>query len=292
MGVRLVTDSSCDFPLSFVEENKDIFHILPCYIDLGGRTLVDDFGITYDLKQFYTDIRAGIRPRTSMVTPNRFVNLYSELVKEGHEVVYCGFSSALGGVHNSSTLAAIQVRAEYPDAKIYIVDTLSASIGLSLCCIEAIKMVRAGKSGAEIAEHLDKIKLHINHWFGVDGLKFLKDGGRISPMVAMIGTTLNIKPTLTIDRLGRIVPAGKVRGRRKSMESLAEKAATRYDRNFNSIIIIGHADCEADALELESIIKAKMPGVETWVVNLHITIATHVGPGMLAAAFYGKEREE
>lgn len=292
MGVKLVTDSSCDFPLSFVEENKDIFHILPCYIDLGGRTLIDDFGVSYDLKQFYTDIRAGVKPRTSMVTPNRFAALYTEFVKEGHEVVYCGFSSALGGVHNSSTLAAMQVKAEYPDAKIYIVDTVSASIGLSICCIEAIKMVRAGKSGEEVAQHLENIKMHINHWFGVDGLKFLKEGGRISPMVAMIGTTLNIKPTLTVDRIGRIIPAGKVRGRRKSIENLSEKAITRYDKDFGSVIIVGHADCESDALELERMIKEKLPGVETLVVNLHITIATHVGPGMLAAAFYGKEREE
>ncbi|MDO4753584.1 MAG: DegV family protein [Bacillota bacterium] len=292
MGVKLVTDSSCDFPLSFLEENKDIFHILPCYIDLGGKTLIDDFGVSYDLKQFYVDIRAGIKPRTSMVTPNRFAALYTEFIEAGHEIVYCGFSSALGGVHNSSTLAAMQVKAEYPDAKIYIVDTLSASIGLSICCMEAVKMVRAGKSGAEVAEHLDRIKMHVNHWFGVDGLKFLKDGGRISPMVAMIGTTLNIKPTLTIDRLGRIVPAGKVRGRRKSIETLSDKVVQRYDPDFGSVIGIGHADCETDALELERILRTKFPEAEFMLVNLHITIATHVGPGMLAVAFYGKEREE
>lgn len=292
MGVKIVTDSSCDLPLSYLEENKDILYILPCYIDLGGRTLVDDFGVSYHLKDFYKDIRAGIRPRTSMVTPNRFIDLYTELVEAGHEVVYCGFSSALGGVHNSSILAAKQVSAELPNAKIHIVDTASASIGLSLCCYEAIKMVKEGKSGAEIAAHLESIKMHINHWFGVDNLKFLKDGGRITPMVAMIGTTLNIKPTLTIDRLGRIVPAGKVRGRQKSIALLADKAVTRYDKEFGSAIVIAHGDSEEDAAELKRQIRAKLPEAEISVLNLHITIATHVGPGTLAVAFYGKEREE
>ncbi len=291
MGVKLVTDSSCDLLIPFVEENKDIFFILPCYIDLGGKQLVDDFGVSYDIKEFYSEIRRGVRPRTSMVTPNRFEELYTKLVSEGDEVVYVGFSQPLSGVHNSSTLAAANVMAAYPGSKIYVVDTASASIGLGICVKEAVKMVREGKSGEEIAKHLENIKMRINHWFGVDNLKFLKDGGRITPAVAMLGTVLDIKPTLTINREGKIVPAGKVRGRKKSIQLLADKAITKYDRNYGSVIAIGHGDCEEDAKELQRLIKEQIPEAEFYMTILPITIATHVGPGTLAVAFVGEERE-
>lgn len=291
MGVKLVTDSSCDLSLSFLEENKDIFFILPCYINVGEKQLVDDFGVTYDINEFYRDIRGGKRPRTSMVTPNRFEELYTKLVSEGHEVVYVGFSQPLSGVHNSSTLASENVKKEYPGAKIHIVDTASASIGLAICVIEAVKLVRAGKSGAEIAEHLENIKMKVNHWFGVDNLKFLKDGGRITPAVAMIGTVLDIKPTLTINRDGKIVPAGKVRGRKKSIHLLADKAISKYDKEYKSLIAIGHGDCEADAAELKRLIAEKLPEAEFYTTILPATIVTHVGPGTLAVAFVGDERE-
>lgn len=292
MGVKLVTDSASDLTMAYTEENSDILHVLPCYIDLGGHEMIDDFGVSYDLKKFYAEIRSGIKPRTSMVTPNRFIDLYSKIVERGDEVVYVGFSGPLSGVHNSSTLAAMQIQSRYPDAKIHIVDTTCASIGLALITREAVKMVRSGMDGEAIAKRLEEIKMHINHWFGVDGLKFLKEGGRITPMVAMIGTALNIKPTLTVDRSGRIVPAGKVRGRRKSIETLAEKVASRYDYEYASTIMVGHADAEEDAMELEHLIRSKIPNAEVITTCLHITIATHVGPGMLAVAFYGKEREE
>lgn len=292
MGVKLVTDSASDLSSAYVEANKDIVRVAPCYIDLGSKSMIDDFGVTYDIKQFYTDIRAGIKPRTSMITPNRFYSLFAELVEQGDEIVYVGFSSQLSGTHNSAILASMQIKNEYPEARIHIVDTTCASIGLAVIFDEALKMVRADKSGEEIASHLESIKLRINHWFGVDSLKFLKEGGRITPMVAMIGTALNIKPTLTVDRTGRIVPAGKVRGRKKSIETLADKAINRYNEEYGSVIIVGHGDSEEDAKELEKLVRDRFPEAEIKLMCMHITIATHVGPGTLAVAFLGKEREE
>ncbi len=292
MAIKIVTDSSCDLPVSYLEENSDIFYILPCYIDMDDKTYVDDFGVSYDLKAFYKRMRSGGQPKTSMVVPSRFVELYTELTNQGDEVIYVGFSGPLSGVHSSSTLAAREVMKANPEAKIHIVDTLSASVGLGVCIYESIKRIREGQSAEQVVEYLEHTKQKVNHWFGVDDLGFLKRGGRISPTVALIGTALNIKPTLTIDKLGQIVPFGKVRGRKKSIHLLAEKALKRYDKNEASIIGIGHGDCEEDAAELKRLVSEQLPEAQIYEVMLPITIATHVGPGTLAIAFIGDEREE
>ncbi len=291
MAIKIVTDSSCDLPISYLEENKDIFYILPCYIDMDNKTYVDDFGVSYDLKTFYDRMRNGGQPKTSMVVPNRFIELYTKLTDDGDEVIYIGFSGPLSGVHSSSTLAAREVMKSNPNAKIYIVDTLSASVGLGVCIYESIKRIREGQSAEQVVEYLESTKQKVNHWFGVDDLGFLKRGGRISPTVALIGTALNIKPTLTIDREGNIVPFGKVRGRKKSIHLLAEKTVASYDKEQSSIIGIGHGDCSEDAAELKRLVSEQLPEAIIYEVMLPITIATHVGPGTLAIAFVGAERE-
>ncbi len=292
MGIKIVTDSSCDLPISFLEEHKDIFYILCCYIRMDEQDYVDDFGVSYNLKKFYDRMRNGGQPTTSMVVPNRFVELYTKLTNEGHEVIYVGFSGPLSGVHASSTLAAKEVMQKNPDAKIHIVDTLSASVGLGVCIYEAIRRIKEGQSADQIVEYLETRKQKVNHWFGVDDLGFLKRGGRISQAAALVGTALNIKPTLTVDKTGNIVPFGKVRGRKKSIQQLADKAIKLYDKKENSIIGIGHGDCEEDAKELRKLVEEGLPEAKIYEVMLPITIATHVGPGTLAIAFVGEEREQ
>ncbi|MDO4799711.1 MAG: DegV family protein [Bacillota bacterium] len=290
MGIRIVTDSSCDLWLDYLAENKDIIEIAPSYITLEESNYLDDYGVAnYNLDEFYHAIRNGKRPSTAMVTPGRFQEIFMRMVDEGDEILYVGFSSAMSSVHDSAIMAKRMVLEERPDAVIHIIDTGSASLGLGMLIIEAVKRIRAGKSSAEIAEWIESVKRNVNHWFGVDSLGYLKAGGRISPAVAVIGTALNMKPTLTINTKGQIVPAGTVRGRKKSISLLADKAKTLYDPSFGCDIYIVHGDAPVDAAELARQIREAL-GVEPKLNRLNATIATHVGPGTMAVVFMGKER--
>lgn len=290
MAIKFVTCSSSDIPLAYAKANEDCLKVMPVYATVEGVAKPDDLGETYDVKEFYEALRKGRRSTTSQITPGMFVEVFSEVCSKGDEVVYVGFSSKLSSTHNSSILAANQVREEIPGAKIYITDSKCASIGLGLLVMDCIRQAKSGKSAEEIVAYIEDYKLKYNHWFGVDSLKFLKDGGRISPGVALIGTTLNIKPTLIVDREGAIVPAGKTRGRKKSIAELANKVNTLYDRERGSDIIVGHGDSLEDAEELVRQIKEFLPNSRVNIEILKMTIASHVGPGTLAAAFVGKER--
>lgn len=291
MGIKIVADSSCDVGLEYLAENKDIIHIEPCYVTLGDKDFLDDFGAVTDIDAFYKSIRAGVKAQTAMVTPARFEAIYKEMVEENHEIIYLGFSSKLSSVHSSSIKARENILEIYPDAKIYIIDTLCASSGLSLAMHICIDMIRAGHSATEVVEYIKNNRQKINHWFAVDDLKFLKAGGRISPSVALIGTTFNIKPILTVDSGGHIVSAGKTRGRKKSIALLAEKARTLHNPEDSDYIFISHADCEQDALELKAQVQALYPKAQIWLRPLSMTIATHVGPGALVIAFMGQARK-
>lgn len=290
MAIKFVTCSSSDIPLAYAKAHEDCLKVMPVYATIEGQARPDDLGETYDVKEFYAVLRNGIRSTTSQITPGMFEEVFSAACAAGDEVVYVGFSSKLSSTHNSSILAANRVREEIPGAKIYITDTKCASIGLGLLVMDCIKQAKNGKSAEEIVAYIENYKYKYNHWFGVDSLKFLKDGGRISPAVALIGTTLNIKPTLIVDREGAIVPAGKTRGRKKSIAELANKVNTLYDREICSDIIVGHGDSEEDAEELVRQIKEFLPDANVIVEVLKMTIASHVGPGTLAAGFVGKDR--
>ncbi|OJV63148.1 MAG: hypothetical protein BGO41_10650 [Clostridiales bacterium 38-18] len=292
MNIKIITDSCCDLPLNFVESHSDLLHVLGMPIQIQNREVIDDLGKTYKHKDFYDLLRQGIMPTTSQINSYRFECAFRDCVKEGKEVIYLGFTSGMSGTYNSAMLAKQTVLEDYPEAVIQIVDTLSASIGQGTIIVEALKLVNQGKNANEIAEWAESVKLSTHHWFGVDDLNYLKNGGRISHFSALVGSMLNVKPTLGVGNDGRIKPFGNVRGRKKSIAQLASKFEAHYQKSSHSAVIVGHGNCEADALALADAIKEIDPEITLIISELSMTIASHVGPNMIAVAFIGDEREE
>ena len=287
-----MTDSCCDLPLSYVENHHDILNVLGMPIHINGTDYIDDLGKTLSHDAFYKLLREGAQPTTSQINSFRFSEAFKKHVERGYEVVYAGFSSGMSGTFNSAQLAKNLVLEEFPEAKIELVDTLSASIGLGALIIEAVEQVKVGASAQAVAEHLEAVKWRAQHWFGVDDLQFLKNGGRISSTSAMLGTMLNVKPTLIVDREGKLKPYSNVRGRKKSISFLASKVHEHYHPEHTKTIVLGHGNCIEDALLLKTTVMEKMPELNIVVTELSMTIASHVGPGMLAIAFIGANREQ
>ncbi|GAB6107165.1 DegV family protein [Fusibacter bizertensis] len=291
MNIRIITDSCCDLPLEFVEANQDLLQVLGMPIQIQGREIIDDLGKTFDRSQFYSLLRQGIMPTTSQINTYRFEKAFTEAIDEGKEIVYLGFTSGMSGTFNSANIAKQIILEDEAHATIELVDTLSASIGQGIIIVEALKLARAGKNAGEIAQWAEQIKLKTHHWFGVDDLNYLRNGGRISHVSALVGTMLNVKPTLGVDHDGRLKPYGNVRGRKKSIAQLASKFNQHYCMDNISTIIVGHGDCKEDATLLANAIKAFDPKADILVSELSMTIASHVGPNMIAVAFIGDERE-
>jgi DegV family protein with EDD domain len=187
-------------------------------------------------------------------------------------------------------LTAAELSEQYPDRKIYAVDTLCVSMGLGLLIWQAGKMRRNGASIEEVRDWVEENKLRFCHWFSVDDLMFLKRGGRLSAASALLGTMLSIKPILHVDNERHLIPVGKVRGRSAVLRALLDHMKETADNPAEQTIFISHGDCEEDARRLYEMIQEEICVKDVLIGPICPTIGGHTGPGTIALFFLGRPR--
>lgn len=282
----IVTDSCCDMPYSYIKENNIPFASLT--MRFNDKEYKDDFKISMDADTFYNYLKDGVMPATSQANVNDFYNIFSEALKDSEKVLYIGVSSGLSGTVNSAALAKKMIE-ENGENKIYIVDTLTASLGQGLLLIKAVNMQKEGKSIEEVYEYLLNERFKLNTYITVDDLKHLKNGGRISGTAAAIGIVLHIKPVMTLNDEGRILPCLKIKGRKKVMSKLKEIVTERI--RDKDIIAICHAQCPEEAEKLKNDLMEEL-GIKKVLINeIGPVVGTHGGPGAMGIFFIGKERQ-
>lgn len=286
----IFTDTCSDLPIEFVEEKKLQYARLTC--TYNGQTYYDDFGQSLSHKKFFEDLRNGATPITSQPSVDEFYRKFKAIVTAGKDILYICVSTGLSGTENSATIAKGMIEEENPEAKVYIVNVLTASLGQGICVIEALKMKEQGKSIDEIAEHFQANKQRQNTFMTVDDLNHLKRGGRLSSAAAVIGIILHIKPMLRIDPEGKVGVLGKARGRKNSISKLAELVINRIENPEEQIIGICHGDCIDEALKLKEIILEKITVKDVLINYTGPAVGTHGGPGNLAVFFMGKNRAD
>ena len=285
----IITDSSCDLPNDLAKELGVM--VLPLSYHLNGvdyYNYLDERDMS--INEFYRHIRAGEPCTTSAVNVDAYKSAIEPLLQQGKDILDIAFSSGLSATYNSGKIACDELSEKYPDRKVYTVDTLAASLGQGLLVYLAAQQKRAGKSIDEVRDWLEENKLHLCHWFTVDDLNHLKRGGRISGTAALFGTMLNIKPILHVDDEGHLIPMGKVRGRRASLDALAQHMEETAIDPASQTVFISHGDCLEDAEYLAAEIKRRM-GVQKFVIGyIGPVIGTHSGPGTIALFFLGTKR--
>ena len=286
MSYRILTDSCCDFTKERYEELGLV--ALPLSVTFRGGTYPDRNDGS--LKTLYDGLRAGEVATTSAVNPQQWEDAMMPLLEGGEDVLVLAFSSGLSTTYQSAVIAAEELKERYPDRKILVVDSLCASLGQGLLAFHAAKKRDAGMPMEALARWLEENRLHLCHWFTVNDLMYLKRGGRISAATAVMGTMLSIKPILHVDNEGHLVSVGKVRGRKASIQALAEKVGELARGYDNPVMFISHGDCPEDARVLAERVKAIAAPGELILVPHEPFSGAHVGPGMLALFFYGKER--
>ena len=288
MRTVIITDSCCDLPIKFVEENN--IEVLPIRINLKGQDIPDDLGQTMKPKEFYEMIRKGEMPTTSQINSYVFKETFKKHIDNGDSVIYLGFSSALSGCVNSAELAKEMLEEEMGKVDISIIDSKSASLGLGLLVYNLWNLINSGLSKDEAVKWIEDNKLKVNHWFTVDDLNHLKRGGRVSAAAATLGTMLNIKPILHVDNEGRLIPVLKVKGRKKSLKTLAEKLNENIVNSEEQVIFISHGDCEDDAIYLKEIILSNKKVKDVIINNIGPAVGSHSGPGTVTLFFMGESR--
>lgn len=283
----IFTDSSCDLSQEMLESRGVYFASLSFRFNDSDKEYSNN---EMPIKEFYDKMRNGGIAKTSAANSETFVMEFEKLLKEGNDILYIGFSSGLSTTYNSARLAAEQLKSEYPDRKIITVDTLAASAGIALLLDMVIEKKNSGATIEEAAKYAEDMKLKICHWFTVDDLVYLKRGGRVSATAALVGNMLGIKPVLHVDNEGHLINVLKVRGRRVSVTTLADKYGELCDDEGNKIVYISHADCLDEAEALSKIIKEKFGAETKLITNVGTVIGAHSGPGTIALFFVGKER--
>ena len=284
----ILTDSSADLTAELAAQLQ--VAVLPL-----SFTLRDQIYYNYpdnremDPKAFYDLLRQGETATTSAINVSQYTDVLEPLLQAGKDVLILAFSSGLSTTYNSGVIAANDLRERYPERKVYVVDTLCASLGQGLLVYLCSRKHMDGLSLDEVYAYATETAPKIAHWVTVDDLFHLKRGGRVSAATAVVGSMLSIKPIIHVDDEGRLINVGKARGRKPSLLTLAEECEKRL-LDPSLPVFISHGDCEEDAKFVAEEVH-KRTGAETKLITyVGPVIGSHTGAGVIALCFVGKER--
>lgn len=281
------TDSTADLPKEFYKEHQVSVHPLYYVIDdvtYGGGT------VELEPKEFYDLMRNGTIPTTTASNPDYILENMRKHLEEGYDILHISFSSALSCSHNNACVCADQLRDEYPEARIEVIDSLAATVGQGLLVALAVDLKEKGKSMDEVASWVTENRYHSIHEFTVDDLFHLHRGGRVSKSTAIVGSIINIKPILHVDDKGELKPLDKIRGRKKVLTTLVNNMEAKIKDYPSDRVYISHADCIEDANTLATMVREKYGIQQIEICNMCPTIGAHTGPGALALCYMGSKR--
>ena len=278
----IVTDSGADLPKELLARYSILSLPLELHFEDGETRYNDDVA----LSPFFARLRAKQTVRTSAVNMERFLHVFETVFKQGKDIFYIGFSSALSATYRAGELAAEELVTRYPQRKILTVDSLCASLGQGLLVILAAKKKEGGMKIEELYEYVKRERWHLCHEFTVDDLFFLKRGGRVSGATAVLGTLLSVKPIMHVDNEGRLVKIGTARGRRASLTALMERMKKNAVDRGEMPVYICHGDCYEDACALGEMIQRALRKIKEihWLVSrfaLHPKAPSDEGAGMV-----------
>lgn len=283
MAVKILIDSAAD--ISREEAKKLGIEIISMEVRFGDEEYLD--GVNLFPHEFYEKlVESDVLPQTSQITPFRFEKAFKKLTENGDEVVAIILSSKLSGTYLSAVDAAKKF-----EGKVFVVDSLNATIGERLLCQLALRKIAEGKGAAEIKEILDTEKKNINLIAMVDTLEYLKKGGRISPAVAVVGSLLSIKPVIGVVD-GEVKMIGKAMGSKKGNNllcKLVEEKGIDFDMPYG-VVWAGLSDNVMKKYVKDSthLWENHTDDVPAYIIGS--TIGTHVGPGAVGVAFFGKNK--
>ncbi|MDO4307021.1 MAG: DegV family protein [Eubacteriales bacterium] len=242
-------------------------------------------GVTLTQEEFYKRLTKNEPISTSQPSPGEVCGLWDNLLKEYDEIVHIPMSSGL----SASCETAMGLAQDY-DGRVQVVNNQRISVTQRQSVLDAIELVRAGKSAAEIKKILEDEKFESSIYITLETLKYLKRGGRITPAAAAIGTVLNLKPVLQIQ--GEKLDAySKVRGKKqakrvmmKAMKEDMEKRFAKYVEKGEMCLELAYSGSSEEVEEFKKEVQEVFPGFDIHVDPLSLSVACHIGDGAIAIA--------
>lgn len=286
--------STADMPLEFFQTRN--VQLICFHFTMDGTEYADDLGQSIPFDEFYQRIADGAEPTTSQVNVQQYIEFFEPFLKERKDILHIVFSSGLSGSYNSACIARDTLSEQYPDNKIYLVDSLAASSGYGLLVDTAADMRDSGKTAEEIVAWLEENKLNLHHWFFSTDLTSYIRGGRVSPVAGFFGTMLKICPLLNVNDEGKLIPRQKCRGKSKAIDEIVAQMVAHAEGglDYSGKCFISNSACLADAEAVASRVEETFKNLNGKVMinNIGTVIGSHTGPGTVALFFYGDKRGE
>lgn len=289
MGFKIITDSAANLPEKMIDQYDLSVLSLSFFVE-GKECFSYIEGEIQDLSRFYTMMREKQEITTSLVNLEYAEKECKKILSLGQDVLYIGFSSGLSGSYQAVSLALESLKEDFPERKIFYVDSLSAALGQGLLVKYAVDLREDGKTLEEVYQWVLDNRLKLVHWFTVEDLFFLKRGGRVSAATAVLGTALSIKPVMHVDNQGHLVVMEKARGRKKSLDALVRHMEETAINPSEQVVYISHGDCQEDAEYVAQRVRERLQVKEVMIRVLDPVIGAHSGPGTVALFFMGNKR--
>lgn len=292
MSYVLSCCSTADLTLEHFQKRNISF--ICFHYEMDGVQYPDDLGQTIPFDKFYAAMAAGAETKTSQVNVDEFVAYFTPMLEAGKDILHLCLSSGISGVYNSANAAREELAAKYPDRKIYVVDSLSASSGFGLFMDKLADLRDQGGSIDELRDWALEHRLLLHHWFFSTDLTFFVKGGRISKASGWFGTVLKICPLLNVNDEGKLIPRLKIRTKPKVIEAIVDKMAENAQdgTDYSGKCYISYSACYEDARAVADLIERRFPKLDGRVelYSIGTTIGSHTGPGTVALFFWGVPR--
>ena len=278
--ISIITDGSCDIPSEVI--NQYGIKVIPLHFHFEDHI---EFGSerTMESSEFYRRLRNGEVAKTSACSPASAMEVLKEELEKGNDVICLTISSSLSCTFNNIRLAILEMLDLYPEQRVTVIDSLTASTALGMMVIKACMMRDENHSYDQIVDYLDTNKLAYQIEFYVDDLQYLARGGRLNPAIAKIGGMIGIKPILAVTDSGEIESVCKARKTSGSIKKIKERflAATVE----KEMICIVHSDHHDQALALKNELELDQSFTHVWITEISPTLGCHTGPECLGLVY-------
>lgn len=285
----IFSDVSMNIDEKFAKKN-DVRYIQMEY-EFGDERIVCNGPDTADsLHNYYETLRRdkNTNTKTSQITPNTYIETFTNAAKEGKDIIYIALSSGLSNTYDSACMGASEVMENYPDITIEVVDSLCCTGSMGVIAESAVEFRDQGMPTKEAAEKLRALARRTEFCFKVDDVFFLKRGGRLSAKAAMACTALSIKPLIRTNAEGKLEVHDKKRGTNSAIRALFNRFKDTADIGYG-VVYISAADCYDQAEKLKDMMEKEYPDITVRVTTMSPIIGAHTGPDALAIGYYRKE---
>lgn len=274
---------------------RDLHYV--CFkFQIDGVEYPDDMGVSMPSEELFRRMAAGAETKTSQISVDEYMKYFETMLKAGKDILHVTLSTGLTGTYNAACIAKAELAEQYPERKLYVVDSLGASSGYGLIMETLADLRDAGGTIDELYAWAEANKLRMHHWFFSTDLSFYVRGGRISRAAGLVGTMLNICPLLNMDKDGHLAPREKIRGKRNVIKRIVEQMERHAEGGleYSGRCHICHSLCMEDARTVAAMVEERFPRLQGRVEIFPIgtTIGSHTGPGTMALFFWGDPRND